>query len=206
MQCRWVWRRGLEWRLQHRYADREEDSSSGEPTVNMRFVLTVCCPEEIIEWYLNESEDHTLSFPRSLCCLDLICWLGTESARFLSVVKHLRSLGMDEKLEVAAFQVVRQCSCRLFWSELAWLNKITAPTGRVTVQSVRPRSVRKADDKGQLFDRPICHIAIHPLLWRMFVKSLWTLRSSPELCWSRREETWRSEKCEEEWNPRRASE
>ncbi|CAE7454829.1 CML12 [Symbiodinium natans] len=39
--------------------------------------------QEIIEWYLNESEDHTLSFPR-----------------FLSVVKHLRSLGMDEKLEV----------------------------------------------------------------------------------------------------------
>ncbi|CAE7229524.1 CPK14 [Symbiodinium sp. CCMP2592] len=38
--------------------------------------------EEIIEWYLNASEDHTLSF-----------------SRFLSVVKRLRTLGMDEKMD-----------------------------------------------------------------------------------------------------------
>ncbi|OLP98221.1 Proline/betaine transporter [Symbiodinium microadriaticum] len=42
--------------------------------------------EEIIEWYLNASEDHTLSF-----------------SRFLSVVKRLRTLGMDEKMVESLF-------------------------------------------------------------------------------------------------------
>mmetsp|Transcript_61821 Transcript_61821/g.144782 ORF Transcript_61821/g.144782 Transcript_61821/m.144782 type:complete len:873 (+) Transcript_61821:80-2698(+) len=85
--------------------------------------------EEIIEWYLNASEDHTLSF-----------------SRFLSVVKRLRTLGMDEKMDAV---------------ESLFNHYDRDRSGKLTIKDVcqilmhldiKPRSVLEQENMAQLIE------------------------------------------------------
>jgi len=85
--------------------------------------------QEIIEKYLNESEDQTLSFPR-----------------FLSVVKHLRTLGMDEKMEVVESlfnQYDRDQSGKLTIKDVCQI---------LVSLDINPRSVLEQENMAQLIE------------------------------------------------------
>ncbi|CAE7692788.1 proP [Symbiodinium pilosum] len=85
--------------------------------------------QAIIEWHLNESEDHTLSFPR-----------------FLSVVKHLRTLGMDDKMDVVESlfnQYDRDQSGKLTIKDVCQI---------LMDLNIKPRSVLEQENMAQLIE------------------------------------------------------